>query len=239
MKKNIENFKIFYSSPLGKVASKIIAKKISQNWTTGSNLRIALIGFGSAYLDLVNRKAQSFFLLIPILHGLYDFNLKKNNLTASVNEYNLPIDDLSLDRLLVIHSFEYLNDHKIFLRESWRALDKNGEIFIIVPHSFGLWRRYYKNNFFALRTFTIFELNSLLVNNFFTPISIDYSLFFPPNNNYFFKKSSFFEKVGSRFFNFFAGVIIIKAKKNYSAAILKERNIIKRKTTRASRVDAI
>ena len=97
----------------------------------------------------------------------------------------------------------------------------------------------YKNNFFALRTFTIFELNSLLVNNFFTPISIDYSLFFPPNNNYFFKKASFFEKVGSRFFNFFAGVIIIKAKKNYSAAILKERNIIKRKTTRASRVDAI
>ena len=137
MKKNIENFKIFYSSPLGKVTSKIIAKKISQNWTTGSSLRIALIGFGSIYLDLVNRKSQSFFLLIPMLHGLYHFRLKKNNLTASVNEYNLPIDDLSLDRLLVIHSFEYLNDHKKFLRESWRALDKNGEIFIIVPHSFG------------------------------------------------------------------------------------------------------
>ena len=148
-----------------------------------------------------------------MLHGLYHFSLKKNNLTASVNEYNLPIDDLSLDRLLVIHSFEYLNDHKIFLRESWRALDKNGEIFIIVPHSFGLWRRYYKNNFFALRTFSIFELNSLLVNNFFTPISIDYSLFFPPNNNYFFKKPLFLKRWGVDFLISLLGLLLLKLKK--------------------------
>ena len=145
----------------------------------------------------------------------------------------MPVDDQSLDRLLVIHSFEYLTDHKKFLRESWRALDKNGEILIIVPNSFGLWRPHYKNFFSSLRTFSIVELNSLLLNNFFIPIEFENSLFFPPmNNSYLSKNMNHIERFGNKFFNFFSGVIIVKARKNYSAVVLNEKQNMKSKIIR-------
>jgi len=230
MKKNIDNFKIFYFSFLGKTVSDLLSKKILDIWKPINNSRVAAIGFCSPYLKSINKKTQRVFFLIPSLHGLYHFDENNKNLTVSVNEYLLPIDDLFLDRLLVIHSFEYLIDHQKFLREAWRTLDKNGEILIIVPNSFGFWRPYYKKNLSSLRTFSFSELNSLLINNFFTPIDFSYSLFFPPTNSQLvLKKINIFEKVSKSFLKFFSGIIIVRARKNYSAAVLKEKKIIKRK----------
>ncbi len=230
MKKNIDNFKIFYLSFLGKAVSNILSQKISDLWKPINNSRVAAIGFCSPYLKSINKKTQRIFFLTPSLHGLYYFDLNDKNITVSVNEYILPIEDLSLDRLLVAHSFEYLIDHKKFLREAWRVLDKNGEILIIVPNSFGLWRPYYKKNLSSLRTFSFAELDALLLNNFFTPIDFKYSLFFPPiNNQLVLKRVNIFEKVNMSFLKFFSGTIIVRARKNYSAAILEEKKIIKRK----------
>ena len=120
MKKNIDNFKIFYFSFLGKTVSDLLSKKILDIWKPINNSRVAAIGFCSPYLKSINKKTQKVFFLIPSLHGLYHFDENNKNLTVSVNEYLLPIDDLFLDRLLVIHSFEYLIDHQKFLREAWR-----------------------------------------------------------------------------------------------------------------------
>ena len=232
MKKNIDNFKFFYLSFLGKTTSSILSKKISKLWTPFHKSRIAAIGFCSPFAHSINKRVQRLFFLIPSQFGEYHFNLKNKNSTALINEYTLPIDDSSLDRLLVIHSLEYITDHKKFLREAWRTLDKNGEILIIVPNSFGLWRTHYKKNLLSLRTFSYFELNSLLLNNFFTPIDFEYSLFFPTiNNKYFLNKINLFEYIGRKFFKFFSGVIIVRAKKNYSAAILKEKKIMKREVS--------
>lgn len=230
MKKNIDNFKMFYLSFLGKAVSNILSQKILNLWKPINNSRIATIGFCSPYLRSINKKTQRTFFLVPSSHGLHHFDVNNKNLTVSVNEYILPIDDLSLDRLLVIHSFEFLTDHNKFLREAWRSLDKNGEILIVVPNSFGLWRPYYKNNLSSLRTFSFSELNSLLLNNFFTPINFSNSLFFPPiNNQFILDRANIFEKASKSFLKFFSGVIIVRARKNYSTAILKEKKIIKRK----------
>ena len=233
MKKNIDNFKIFYSSFLGKAVSEILSKKISKLWNPIDKSRIASIGFGSPYLEAINKRTQRLFFLTPRHHGKYHFGLTNKNLTALINEYTLPIDDQSLDRLLVIHSFEYLTDHKKFLREAWRTLDKNGEILIIVPNSFGLWRHHYKNFFSSLRSFSIPELNSLLLNNFFIPIEFENSLFFPPiNNSYLLKNMNHTESLGNKFFNFFSGVIIVRARKNYSAVVLNEKQNMRTKIIR-------
>jgi hypothetical protein len=68
------------------------------------------------------------------------------------------------------------------------------------------------------------------LNNFFTPINFSNSLFFPPiNNQFILDRANIFEKASKSFLKFFSGVIIVRARKNYSAAILKEKKIIKRK----------
>ena len=230
MESNIRNFKKFYSSLLGKIITQIISKKISSLWPVFNNSRNAVIGFGTPFINIFNSNIQRLFFLIPRKFGLYNFPSSEKNLTVSINDTTLPIEDLSTDRLLVINFFEYLFDHKKFLREAWRILDKDGEIIIITPNTFGLWRFFYKKKFKSLRTFSSHELSSLLQNNFFTPTNIEYSIFLPPiKNKYLTRKIKFFEFFNNRLTKYFSGIIIIKGKKNYLAPITNNREVVKHK----------
>ena len=227
---NIENFKIFYSSLLGKSVVQIISKKIFLLRPDFNNSRNAVIGYGFPFLEIFKSNFQRLFFLVPRKFGLINFPLDKKNLTVSVNEYSLPLDDLSVDRLLVINCFEYLYDQKKFLRESWRILEKDGEIIIIVPNMFGFWRFFYKKNLNSLKTFSSHELNLLLLNNFFTIVDIEYSLFLPPpKSKFLIDKLKFFEFLNNALTKYFSGVIIIKGKKNYLAPVANDKKLINQK----------
>ena len=230
MKINIENFKIFYSSFLGKSITQIILKKIHNLWPNFNNSRNAAIGFGFPFLSVFKSNIQRLFFLVPNKFGLFNFFINEKNLTASVQEDILPLEDLSIDRLLVVNCFEYLSEHKKFLREAWRILDKDGEIIIITPNTYGLWRFFYKKKLNSPTTFSSYELDLLLSNNFFTPVKIEYCLFLPPlKNKFFINKIRSFEVLNNRLTKYFAGLIIIKGKKNYLSPVLSKSKIVKQK----------
>ena len=230
MKINIENFKIFYSSFLGKSITQIILKKIHNLWPNFNNSRNAAIGFGFPFLSVFKSNIQRLFFLVPNKFGLFNFSINEKNLTASVQEDILPLEDLSIDRLLVVNCFEYLSEHKKFLREAWRILDKDGEIIIITPNTYGLWRFFYKKKLNSPTTFSSYELDLLLSNNFFTPVKIEYCLFLPPlKNKFFINKIRSFEVLNNRLTKYFAGLIIIKGKKNYLSPVLSKSKIVKQK----------
>ena len=230
MKINIENFKIFYSSFLGKSITQIILKKIHNLWPNFNNSRNAAIGFGFPFLSVFKSNIQRLFFLVPNKFGLFNFFINEKNLTASVQEDILPLEDLSIDRLLVVNCFEYLSDHKKFLREAWRILDKDGEIIIITPNTYGLWRFFYKKKLNSPTTFSSYELDLLLSNNFFTPVKIEYCLFLPPlKNKFFINKIRSFEVLNNRLTKYFAGLIIIKGKKNYLSPVSSKSKIVKQK----------
>jgi len=230
MKINIENFKIFYSSFLGKSITQIILKKIHNLWPNLNNSRNAAIGFGFPFLSVFKSNIQRLFFLVPNKFGLFNFFINEKNLTASVQEDILPLEDLSIDRLLVVNCFEYLSEHKKFLREAWRILDKDGEIIIITPNTYGLWRFFYKKKLNSPTTFSSYELDLLLSNNFFTPVKIEYCLFLPPlKNKFFINKIRSFEVLNNRLTKYFAGLIIIKGKKNYLSPVSSKSKIVKQK----------
>ena len=230
MKINIENFRIFYSSFLGKSITQIILKKIHNLWPNFNNSRNAAIGFGFPFLSVFKSNIQRLFFLVPNTFGLFNFFINEKNLTASVQEDILPLEDLSIDRLLVVNCFEYLSEHKKFLREAWRILDKDGEIIIITPNTYGLWRFFYKKKLNSPTTFSSYELDLLLSNNFFTPVKIEYCLFLPPlKNKFFINKIRSFEVLNNRLTKYFAGLIIIKGKKNYLSPVSSKSKIVKQK----------
>ena len=99
MKINIENFKIFYSSFLGKSITQIILKKIHNLWPNFNNSRNAAIGFGFPFLSVFKSNIQRLFFLVPNKFGLFNFFINEKNLTASVQEDILPLEDLSIEDL--------------------------------------------------------------------------------------------------------------------------------------------
>ena len=230
MKINIENFKNFYSSFLGKSVVQIISKKILLLWPDFNNSKNAVIGYGFPFLGIFKSNFQRLFFLIPKKFGLLHFYVDDKNLTVSINENSLPIEDLSIDRLLVVNCFEYLYDHKKFLREAWRVLEKDGEIIIIAPNTFGFWGYFYRKKLNSLKTFSSYELNLLLSNNFFSLAHIEYCLFIPPSKSKFLiDKLKLFEFLNNSLTKYFSGVIVIKGKKNYLAPVKKDKKLIKQK----------
>ena len=79
-------------------------------WPVFNNSRNAVIGFGTPFINIFNSNIQRLFFLIPRKFGLYYFPSNEKNLTVSISDTTLPIEDLSTDRLLVINFFEYLFD---------------------------------------------------------------------------------------------------------------------------------
>ena len=86
MKINIENFKNFYSSFLGKSVVQIISKKILLLWPDFNNSKNAVIGYGFPFLGIFKSNFQRLFFLIPKKFGLLNFSVDDKNSTVSINE---------------------------------------------------------------------------------------------------------------------------------------------------------
>ena len=81
-----------------------------------------------------------------------------------------------------------------------------------------------------MRTFSSYELNLLLLNNFFNIIDIEYSLFLPPpKSKFLIDKLKLFEFLNNALTKYFSGVIIIKGKKNYLAPVTNDKKLINQK----------
>ena len=100
MKKNIDNFKIFYLSFLGKAISNILSQKISDLWKPINNSRVAAIGFCSPYLKSINKKTKTI--------SLYEF-IKKNKIKEKII-LKIDVDGFEID---VIKSLQIILKKKI------------------------------------------------------------------------------------------------------------------------------
>ena len=89
---------------------------------------------------------------------------------------------------------------------------------------------FYKKKLNSPSTFSSYELDLLLSNNFFTPIKTEYCLFLPPLKNKFLtNKIRSFEVLNNRLTKYFAGLIITKGKKNYLSTVSSNNKIVKQK----------
>ena len=53
----------------------------------------------------------------------------------------LPLPDLSMDRIVVVHGLEYSENLRGFLREMWRVLSDGGRLLVVVPNRRSIWAR--------------------------------------------------------------------------------------------------
>jgi SAM-dependent methyltransferase len=218
MHSDVVDLRDFYATSLGQVAIRMIRRRIRLIWPDLTGMRLLGMGYAVPYLRPFREEAERVVAVMPSLQGVLAWPPDGANLVALAEESELPFDDSSMDRVLLIHGVESSEEVRALLKEAWRVLTGAGRILIVVPNRRGIWARLDRTPFGLGHPYTPGQLSRLLREEMFTPVQSATALFIPPvRMRMMLGSAAAWEKLGERWFTRFAGVAIIEASKQIYA----------------------
>jgi SAM-dependent methyltransferase len=215
---DVVDLRDFYASSLGQMAARMIGLRIRVMWPSVHAQRVLGIGYAVPYLSSLQQEAERTLALMPAPQGVIHWPGEGPGLVALTDEAEIPLPDLSIDRILLIHALENSEQLRKMLREAWRILSDSGRLLVVVPNRRGVWAQFAHTPFGHGHPYTVAQLSRLLCDNLFTPLQHSQALFAPPLFPRITVGSArICEEVGSRGFATFGGVILMEAGKQLYA----------------------
>lgn len=219
MHMDVIDLRDFYGRPLGRVARRHISRRIQHIWPDVRGLNVLGLGFATPYLAPFLGQASRVIGLMPARQGVMQWPSDGKCLTGLVDERELPLDDESMDRVLVVHGLEASESMRGMLRQIWRVLAPGGRVIIVVPNRRGLWSRRDATPFGHGQPFSRGQLTQLLRESLFSPSGWEAALFAPPFDwRPLLRSAAAWERVGNILWPRFSGVIMVEATKQIYAA---------------------
>ncbi|WP_333794724.1 methyltransferase domain-containing protein [Hyphomicrobium sp.] len=217
---DVATLRDFYATPLGRIARRLLARRVRAVWGPAAGETIASLGFGTPFLAAYRSEAHTLAALMPARQGVLIWPSSAPALSALVEEDELPLRDNSIDRLLVVHSLELTERTAPLLRELWRILKPEGRLLIIVPNRRGLWAHVDTTPFGRGCSYSRSQLDKLLHQCLFTPLAFGSALHLPPFDRGIVVRSALaWERLGMRVSPGLGGVLIVEARKEMMAPI--------------------
>lgn len=221
---DVVDLRNFYGQHLGVVARRFVGGGIRGRWSDTGGLRVLGVGYATPYLGLFRENAERCLAFMPAPQGVVKWPTAKPALAALVDEYEMPLPDSAVDRVLLIHALEMSQDAPALLREVWRVLASGGRLMAVVPNRRGLWARMDHTPFGHGRPYSRSQINNLLRETWFTPTGWEEALYVPPiARGWFLRSAVAWERTGATISAPFAGVHIVEATKQVYRAIPARR----------------
>jgi SAM-dependent methyltransferase len=209
----------FYGRPLGRVARRLIGRRLRAMWPDVRGLRVLGLGFATPYLGQFLNEAERVIGLMPAQQGVLHWPSEGRCLTGLADEKELPLDDETMDRVLIVHGLESSESLRAMLRQVWRVLAPGGRLLIVVPNRSGLWARREATPFGQGQPFSRGQLTQLLRESMFSPAGWEAALFVPPFDwRPLMRSAGAWERAGGLMWPRFSGVILVEATKQIYAA---------------------
>ena len=210
----------FYAEPLGRVARRMIGRHLREAWPDVSGMSVLGIGFPTPYLNAFRGEASR---VIAASQGVLHWPNEGPGQTILTDEAELPLPDLSIDRVVLIHAVECSEAIRPMMREIWRVLSSSGRVIVIAPNRGGIWSRLERTPFGYGQPYSQSQLTRLLRDTMFTPIAKRAALYVPPSRSRMVMSSApVWENIGQRWLRVFGGavggVVSIEASKQIYAA---------------------
>jgi len=226
---DVVDLRDFYATRLGQVARRMIRRRIRLMWPEVHGLRVLGLGYTSPFLRPFVDEAERVFALMPAEQGVLPWPEQGANCVALVEEGELPLQDYSIDRVLLMHALEYSEHARLLLKEIWRVLAGGGRLLAVVPNRRGIWARLDRTPLGAGHPYSAGQLSRLLRDEQFTPERSAAALFIPPTASRMMLRSApAWEKLGERWFTTFAGVALVEATKTIYAKSTETRRVRER-----------
>ena len=222
---DVVDLRSFYAQPLGTVARRFVGRGIRKRWTDTRGQRVLGVGYATPYLGLFREEAERCLAFMPAAQGVVKWPTAKPALSALVDEFELPLPDAAVDRVLLVHALEMSRDAAALLREVWRVLAAGGRLLAVVPNRRGLWARMDTTPFGHGRPYSRSQITQLLRETWFTPTGWSEALYVPPiARGWFLRSAVAWERAGAALSAPFAGVHIVEATKQVYRAIPARRD---------------
>ena len=216
MSTDVVDLRSFYASPLGHVARRFIGRAVLRHWDSMNGARLVGIGYAVPYLSLLRDGAERSLAFMPATQGVVNWPQDGLSASALVDPLLLPLDDASVDRVLLVHALESSENAEDLLAECWRVLAPGGRLMLIAPNRRGLWARVDGTPFGHGRPFSRSQLESLMRATLFSPENWAEALFAPPlARQSILRSAAAWEKVGAGLGLPFSGVHVIDATKQF------------------------
>ncbi|MGZ5924334.1 MAG: class I SAM-dependent methyltransferase, partial [Rhizomicrobium sp.] len=214
MSLDVVDLRNFYSQRLGVVARRFVGRGIRALWKDTAGERVLGVGYTTPYLGLFREEAERCLAFMPAAQGVVKWPTARPTLASLVDEFEMPLPDAAMDRILLVHALEMSDDPGALLREVWRVLSAGGKLLAVVPNRRGLWARMDTTPFGHGRPYSRTQIIQLLRDAWFTPTSWGESLYVPPiSRGWFLRSAVAWERTGATLSAPFAGVHLVEATK--------------------------
>ena len=209
----------FYRSRLGQVARRLIATQIRTLWPDLRGRSVLGLGYATPYLRSFREEAERVMAIMPAQQGVMRWPEHAPGLVCLAEETDLPLPDLSIDCLLMVHAVENSENLRPLMREAWRVLSDSGRLIVVVPNRRGIWARFEQRSPFGHgHPYSQGQIKRLLRDSLFAPTEQEHALFVPPSQKRILLQSAqAFERMGNRWFQAISGVLLIEASKQLYA----------------------
>ena len=218
MRPDVIDLNQFYASPLGQVARRLIRRRIREIWPNTSGLRVLGIGYATPFLRPFRDEAERLIAFMPAQQGVVRWPAEEPGLVALTDETELPLEDSSIDRVVMVHALEISEQVRPMLREVWRVLASGGRVIVVVPNRRGIWARVERTPFGHGYPFSPRQLTRLLRETMFSPMLAAHALYMPPTGwRTLIRAATALEKLGNRWSQVVSGVLVVEASKQIYA----------------------
>jgi SAM-dependent methyltransferase len=208
----------FYATPLGRVARRLIGRRLRLMWPDVRGFNLLGLGYATPFLGAFRDEAARVVALAPAPQGVLHWPTEGGGLSALVDENGLPLPDRAFDRVLVVHALECAEHTRPMMREVWRVMSDGGRLIVVAPNRRGLWAQFEGTPFGYGRPYSTGQLSRGLRQAMFTPSQARSALFLPPfRSRMLLSSAGPIEEMGERWFKRFAGVVVFEATKQIYA----------------------
>ena len=219
---DVVDLREFYETRRGQVARHMMRRAIRSVWPDVKGQSLLGRGFATPYLRQFKGEAERVLAFMPSSQGVLHWPPEGPGVVALVEETELPLPDYSVDRVLLVHGLENSESLRALLREIWRVLTGDGRLLTVVPNRRGIWARSDRTPLGWGHPYSAAQLSRVLRDNMFTPTRTERALYVPPTRSHTLLRSApAFERMGSRFFPTFSGVVMIESGKQLYAGSAK------------------
>ena len=225
MSLDVVDLRSFYTSALGRRASRYILRSVRSRWQDLNGLAVLGLGFTPPYLDTMrDDQPERILSFMPGSQGVIAWPHDGLSASSLVEPTDLPLRDSTIDRVLVVHALEMSDAPAELLSELWRVLAPGGRLICVVPNRRGVWTRSDTTPFGQGQPFSRRQITALMRQALFTPIHWGEALYMPPfQGRLIMQIAPAMEQLGSALSLPFAGVHIIEATKQVYRPVLAKR----------------
>ncbi len=211
---DVVDLRSFYGSRLGKVAGRFIGRVIRQRFANCVGQSVMGVGYATPYLACFREEALRVLAFMPAAQGVINWPSSGRSASALVEPQMMPLPDACIDRVIVVHALEILEQPHELLAEIWRILTPGGRVIVVVPRRAGLWSRLDTTPFGHGQPYSRSQMREFMRETLFSPTHWTEALYVPPFERHMFLRSAaLFEKVGASLSLPGAGVLIVEATK--------------------------